>query len=100
MGRGGVEGDVEGDGEGALSAMRACPREGPGRRGGERRRERSGRGGGCREAGHESTASLSMEQRVWRRSVGPARAGLPKLLDSVLHGWRGARGTPTSAGRS
>ena len=41
-----------------------------------------------------------MEQRIWRCSVGPARAGLPKLLDSVLHGWLGARGAPTSAGRS
>ena len=47
-----------------------------------------------------STASLTMEQRIWRCSVGPARAGLPKLLDSVLHGWLGARGAPTSAGRS
>ena len=32
--------------------------------------------------------------------MGPAHAGLPKLLDSVLHGWLGARGSPTSAGRS
>ena len=55
---------------------------------------------GCREADHKSTASWTMEQRVWRRSVGPARAGLPKLLDAVLQGWLGARGAPTSAGRS
>ena len=55
---------------------------------------------GCRETDHMSTASLTMEQRIWRCSVGPARAGLPKLLDSVLHGWLGARGAPTSAGRS
>ena len=76
--------------EGGVSEMRAC----------RERVERSERGGGCREANHKNTASLTMEQRVWRCSVGPARAGLPKLLDSVLHGWLGARGTPTSAGRS